>query len=36
MKAHGEGEYSRVGKFSVMSARGLSCSKAKDRASLFS
>lgn len=36
VKAQGEGEYSRLGTFSIMSARGLSCSEAKDLVSLFS
>lgn len=35
VKVYGEGEYLRVGKFSVMSVRGLSCSKVKDRVFFF-
>lgn len=36
VKAQGEGEFSRLGTFSIMNARGLSCSEVKDYASTFS
>ena len=35
VKAQGEGEYSRVGTFNIMNAKGLSCSEAKDLVSFF-